>query len=320
MNIKLTILVLIFTPCFAQAITVANFSSSTNDRFTNDPSFIGADYDFSGVGRSTDTSSTKWATLIGDNYFISANHFHPGVGTNVQFFGGNSPSGTSFTYTVAGGFQVPGTDFWIGYTSTSIDASLARYNYTTTAANTLAETGWSGAQLLTSGDHTSGVAGSPTSHVVGTNAVESFINTGSSSFQSPQHTVNLSEAVTFDQIITFNNLSGDDTLSFTQHESQLQSGDSGSPLFTVSGGELLLLGTAWAIAANVSGNFIDTDGPVGSGGDPLEQREATFYAYIGSYETELNNTIALVPSAIPEPSALMLAVGSCGLLLRRKRA
>ena len=89
---------------------VANYSGPTNDRFDNDPSFVGAGLDFSGVGRTT---NGRWATLIGDNYFVTAIHF-PATG-NVQFLADNDPSGTVFQYTVAGSFNVPGTDIRIGY-------------------------------------------------------------------------------------------------------------------------------------------------------------------------------------------------------------
>lgn len=302
----------------AHAITVANYSDPTNDRFTNDPSFIGIAYNFSGVGRSTNTADTRWATLIGDNYFLSANHFHPDIGTQIQFTAGNSVSNSMYTYTVAGGFQVAGTDFWIGYTASSIDSSLARYSYSTTPANALADTGLSGVNVFMNGDRVSGLAGSPTSHTLGTNQIESFRNTGTTAMNTPQTSVNFAEAATFDQIVTFENISGDNTLNFTTHESQVATGDSGSPLFTTSGGNLIIQGTAWAVATSIPGNFIDTGIP-GIADDPLETRNASFYNYIGSYETELANTIALIPAPIPEPSAFLLICVSIPLIFRRRR-
>lgn len=295
------------------AITVANYSAQTNDRFENNTSFIGNAYDFSGVGRSTNTLDTRWATLIGDNYFISANHFFPSVGSQIQFIAGNSISDPTYTYFVAGGFQVPGTDFWIGYTNTSIHASLERYNYSRTSANSLAETGLSGSNVFMVGDRIPSSPGSPTSQTVGSNQIESFRNTGTTAMNTPQTTVNFPSPATFDELVTFENISGDNTLNFTTHESQVAAGDSGSPLFIASGADLILLGTAWAIAT-VPGNFVDT-----VGNDPLENRNTSFYNYIGSYETAIANTISLVPTAIPEPSALLLTAPALLLLLRRRR-
>lgn len=301
------------------AITVANHTAATNDRFANDASFIGNAYDFSGVGRSTNTADTRWATLIGDNYFISANHYFPAVGSQIQFFAGNSVSSPTYTYTVAGGFQVPGTDFWIGYTEAVMDLSLARYTYTTTPANTLAETGLSGVDVFMMGDRIAGSPGSPTAQTVGTNQVESFRNTGTTAMMTPQTTVTFAVAAPFDQLVTFENIPADNTLNFTTHESQLAAGDSGSPLFRVSGAELILLGTAWAISINVPGNFIDTGGPPGSIDDPLEARNATYYTYMGSYETAITTTIAAVPQPVPEPSSLLLAMPILLLPFRRRR-
>lgn len=313
-----TVLSFILLSCPAQAISVANYSDPTNDRFTDDPSFIGAAYDFSGVGRSTNTTSTRWGTLIGENYFLSANHFHPDVGSQIQFTVENSASDPTFTYTVAGGFLVAGTDFWIGYTATTMDLSLARYTYSTTSADTLAETGVSGADVLMSGDRVAGQAGSPSDHTVGTNQLESFRNAGSTAMNTPQATVTFGTAALFDQIVTFENLPGDDTLTFTNYESQVASGDSGSPLFSVAEGSLFLQGTAWAVAS-LSGNFVDTTGPAGGSMDPLESRNASFYNYIGSYETAIADTISMVPSPVPEPSSTLLSLLSLPLILRRKR-
>lgn len=301
------------------AITVANHTVETNDRFANNTSFIGNAYDFSGVGRSTNTADTRWATLIGDNYFISANHYFPAVGSQIQFVAGNSVSSLTYTYTVAGGFQVPGTDFWIGYTEAVMDLSLARYNYTNTPANTLAETGLSGIDVFMMGDRIAGSAGSPTAQTVGTNQIESFRNTGTTAMVTPQTTVTFADAAPFDQLVTFENIPADNTLNFTTHESQLAAGDSGSPLFRAFGAELILLGTAWAISTAVPGNFIDTSGPAGGTNDPLEARDATFYTYIGSYETAMDTTIAAVPLPVPEPSSLVLTLPALLLPFRRRR-
>lgn len=310
---------LLLAPALAEAITVANYSDPANDRFTDDPSFIGAAYDFSGVGRSTDTNNTRWATLIGENYFISADHYHPNIGTSISFTAGNSPAGPTYTYTVAGGFNVPGTDFWIGYTAMAMEPSLARYGYSTTAANSLAETGLAGIGLFMMGDRIANEPGAPMAQTVGTNQGESFRNTGTTNMSTPQTTVTFSLAATFDQIVVFENIPGDDTLTMTAHEAQVQSGDSGSPLFSVSAGGLFLQGTAWAVSLDVPGNFIDTTGSPGSGTDPLEARNASFYSYIGSYQTAIADTIAFIPAPVPEPTTALLSLLTLPFFFRRRR-
>lgn len=108
----------------------------------------------------------------------------------------------------------------------------------------------------------------------------------------------------------------------TISEGQLQEGDSGSPLFSGLAGELTLQGLAFAVVADpffIEGNFIDTGGFPGSTNDPYEQREATFFNYVGSYD--LSSAIAAVPApvSVPEPSTLLLVGGVGVFLLARRR-
>ena len=105
---KLILPLISLLPGVSSGIVVANYSSPVNDRFDNDPSFVGAGLDFSGVGRTT---SGRWVTLIGDNYFVTAIHF-PATG-NVQFLADNDPSGNIFQYTVAGiALRAPQEQSW----------------------------------------------------------------------------------------------------------------------------------------------------------------------------------------------------------------
>ncbi|MEN8735831.1 MAG: PEP-CTERM sorting domain-containing protein [Akkermansiaceae bacterium] len=314
----------------ALGVVVANYSDATNLRFDNDPSFIGNSHDWSGVGRVSATPDTgpfshhrEWATLIGDNYFISANHFKPTTGDTITFASGNSPGSPTFNYTVAGGFAVPGTDFWIGYTEAAMEASLKRYSMTTVAANNLADTGLAGNTLLMSGDHITGGPGTLSATVVGTNQAESFVNSGATSINTPEHTINFTptDSASFDWLVTFQNLNSDTANTFTNHEAQVQSGDSGSPLFNVSGGELEIVGIAFSVFSEpIDGNFIDTPGGPGTPNDPLEARQGSIYSYPGSYETEINAAIALVPDPTPEPSTVMLLLLSTTSLFRRNRS
>lgn len=304
-------------PALSQAVVTSNYSSATNDRFADDPSFVGAGFDWSGVGRS-DTG--KWATMLGDNYFITANHFEPAVGENVSFIAGNSTSSTTFNYTVAGRIAIAGTDLVVSYFDQCVDSSIARYTYTTTPADTLVEIGLAGETLLMSGDRVAGAPGSVTDHVVGQNQAESWREDGTMTMQTPDNTVTFASSANFDQLVTFRNLSGDTSNTVETYESQLQSGDSGSPLFSTSGTDLVLQGIGWAVSTSLPGNFVDTDGAPGSSNDPFEDRAATYYSYVGSYATDLDSAIATVPvCTIPEPTTLSLSLLASLSLLRRRR-
>jgi hypothetical protein len=324
----------------ADAIVVANYSDPTNLRFNNSSTFIGNnvdpagnDFDLSGVGRLSRLSPADqarveaggialregtWATALGPNYFLSANHFQPDAGSEITFYAGNSTSSNSFTYQVGGGFRVGNTDLWIGYTVTEIDQSIARYGYAATPASTLEDLGLGNEQLYLSGDLLAGRPGTVTDQVLATNQAESFYNHPETEFESPNGSgvdVPFTPPSGFanDMIILFQNLAGDDQ-NPTTHESLVQGGDSGSPLFRASGNTLTVLGVASLATTSVDGNFIDTFFP-----DPIEQRGASFYSYTGSYTTELDAAIALVPDPIPEPSTALILTLGLGLGLRRQR-
>ena len=300
-------------PGISNAVVVANYSGPTNDRFDNDPSFVGAGLDFSGVGRTT---NGRWATLIGDNYFVTAIHF-PATG-NVQFLADNDPSGTVFQYTVAGSFNVPGTDIRIGYFNEAVDPSIARYTYNNNDADALVDLGIAGSTLYTSGDRVAGAPGTIFDHVVAENQAESWFEEGTNSVEvpGPGGVSNVfNDPADFDQIVMFENESTDNANTFETYESQLQSGDSGSPLFSNQNGTLRLEGIAWAVVAppGFTGDFDTT----ASG---LEQRPGTLYSYLGSYDTEIQAEIANVPAPIPEPSIPLLGlVGVLGALGFRHR-
>jgi hypothetical protein len=104
-------------------------SSLRNDRFLNDPSFIGQPYDWSGVGLS---SNGAWATMISPTFFVSANHDHPGIGNTITFHTDNNPSGTSYTYTVDSTYYQTtyngyGSDLYLGKLTTPVAANIAKY-------------------------------------------------------------------------------------------------------------------------------------------------------------------------------------------------
>lgn len=286
-------------------VIIANYSDETNLRFADDPLFIGSAFDLSGVGRG----STRWATAIGPNYFLSANHFRPAAGSSVTFVDGNSLASPSFTYTVGGGFRVGSTDLWVGYTHLEIDPAIARYSYATQDADNLADLGLGDETLYLNGRRSSGATNSVTASVLGTNQAESFYEGGSEILPVPGGTVEIEVPGGFenDMIVLFENLPGDDNAPLF-HESLVQGGDSGSPLLRFSGGELIILGVGSLLGTEIPGNFIDTAGEIDTAEDPIELRSGSFYSYTGSYTSEIEAAIAQVPSPVPEPGVFFLAV------------
>ncbi len=93
MKFALLLLYLGLCSSAAMAVTIVNYSPAQFDRFSSgypgapvpntDASFIGLNYDWSGVGWSVD-DSTKSFAMISDQYFVYANHY--GSATNISFY------------------------------------------------------------------------------------------------------------------------------------------------------------------------------------------------------------------------------------------
>jgi hypothetical protein len=103
-------------------------SSPANDRFVDSPSFIGAPYDWSGVGNN----GGSWATMISPSYFVSANHDHPAPGSTITFHLDNNPNGPTESYTVDSTFYQTqyggqGSDLYLGKLTTPVSSNIAKY-------------------------------------------------------------------------------------------------------------------------------------------------------------------------------------------------
>ncbi len=283
------------------AISIQNFTPPTNDRFANDPAFTAAAYDWSGVGRAADG---KWVTMLSSTVFISATHFRPGlpgsgIGSTVSFLPGNDPGAVAVSGTIAGAQQIGSTDLWIGFLASPLPGSIASYGIATiplTGANYAASSVANQFAYLSGLSPTVGSYGaSPlTNQATGTNRVEGF-----------QAGLSLSGS-TGDGLLFAQNLPGDPGFSLTAFETDVNAGDSGSPLMTVSGGNLVVSGIAWA-----SGTTDIDPGP----GSTI--RNLSVYTYTGNYATAIQSYIAAHP--VPEPSALALLAGSFLLIGRKRR-
>lgn len=105
---------------------INGFTAVRHDRFQNNAAFILASSDLSGVGRS---SSGRWATLIGNKLFATANHFPPGSGETIRFFQTNNSGGTFYdaVVDVTAVGQIAGTDMYIGKLTTAPPIWAKRY-------------------------------------------------------------------------------------------------------------------------------------------------------------------------------------------------
>lgn len=219
----LSIALILLLPVTANGtMTIRNYSAASHYRFYtgSDKNFIGTLYDFSGVGYS---SSGSWATLVSDNYFISAAHLHPGTAQTVTFYTSNDPNGTKYTYTVAGGTRIGTTDLWIGWFDTTVNPSIERYPILTLPEND----DYAGLVLYNYGKQ----------DIVGRNVIES-INT---IYCSPS--TGLTAEYDYDN---------HDIPSVGGDETYLIGGDSGAPSFTVVNANLALVGIHWAHTTSVA--------------------------------------------------------------------
>ena len=293
MFVKIAIVFTLLGCSLGSAITIAGSTPQLNDRFANDPNFIGSQYDFSGVAREISGNQNTWATLIGHCYFISANHFHPADGDLVTFYETNDPNGASHTYTVSGGTRIGNTDLWIGYFDQEVDSSIARYSFSTTVADSLEDTGLVTVASNVTFEDAVAIAQNTDSGITYAGTAATQVAVGQNNFEAFIDDSPVLDLGTFDQIITIEETG-------ELFETQAVANDSGSPIFSIDGGELILQGTASAIGTLETGEDI------------------TIYNYVGSYDV-LGTIDALDITHIPEPTVVaLLSLGGL-TLLRRKR-
>ena len=188
-----------------------------HDRFYSgsDKAFLGQAYDWSGVGKSTDS---RWVTMISPSYFLSAAHYTPNG--NVTFYEGNDVGGPSHTYSIASGVKVGATDLWLGKLSTTLDPShnIAYYPILMLGADSL----YPGIELYNYGQQ----------NRVGRNVID---DNGIQIFTEAPST-GMSMYYDYDN---------NDVPSVGGDETFLIPGDSGGPSFAVWNNELALLGIHW---------------------------------------------------------------------------
>ncbi|MCC5789906.1 MAG: hypothetical protein JJT75_09740 [Opitutales bacterium] len=277
-----------------EGIVIDGFETETNDRFSNDSSFIANDFNLSGVALS---DNGRWVTMISPNVYISSEHFRPGSGQNVTFYASNDPNGPTVTRTTtATQERVGDSDIWIGTIDSPLSSSFAYYNFATqnTTNNQTVPVLQDDESFINSPyfEATAFHFGrSPTSWsisqdiAVGQNVIDHWFG----EFSAANTTGEIAFGSTVDE-------EGDG--NYVAFESFWEIGDSGSPVLVEDNGELVLVGTGWFTTGNPDRNG---------------------FAYIGNYTEEIETF--LEAHSIPEPStyAVLLGFATFGLVLYRRR-
>ncbi|MEX0320735.1 MAG: hypothetical protein AB3N63_01105 [Puniceicoccaceae bacterium] len=250
------------------AIAIDNFTSSTNDRFANSGSFLLNSWNLSAIAKN----QSGWGTLISDNVIISANHLHPAVGSVLNFYKDNDPTGTPFEREIVSGQRIAASDIWLGVLSDPLPPDVQPLPFMTDTIS-------SELRFRTVGleDETGYMVGrSPSSFAtdldmaVGENILEYW--------WGPFDTAGTNDMA----IVAIQQLSTDSGYLF--NESKLNIGDSGGPLLAVVDGDLKVVGINWF-------NGYVTQGST--------TRDLSGFSYVGNYASELNTVISDNASNVP---------------------
>jgi len=262
------------------ALVIQNETTARHFRFSNDPGFIGIDYDWSGVEISGGDGK---ATLISPSYVISANHNRPGgaspIGTSVSFRPGFNASTPTVSRTISESHRISGTDIWVGKLDSPILPSENITFYPILKQANLND--YVGMEVFMHGK----------SNDVGRNVIESVqLSTSGSS-------TNRTISTWFDSAAQG---------GFDPDEARVESGDSGAPTFVVWNGQLALIGTHW----------LSLGGGTGSGDTLLDEYVEDINAVMsGEQVTVIPEPSTLWLAAL---AGLLLATGKRIPFCRRK--
>jgi hypothetical protein len=277
-------------PAAARAAVVAGYTPETNDRFTNDPSFIANQFDLSGVALN---ASGRWLTMISPNVYLSAYHFPPAASSIVTFYASNDPAGLSVERTVTATSQRIGTsDLFIGTINTPLPSSFTYYAFATQVTNNT-NTAGGGPSAANAQSWINSPYYLADAYLVGRSPAELPVAQdmviGRNKLDGFQTSINVSGTV--DHAITsVNNQPADG--NFLPYELSFQTGDSGAPMFVANNGTLTLVGINW---------FVGTIGGLPNNG----------YSYVGNHAVAINEFLAV--HSVPEPATATLLL-ACGVL------
>lgn len=256
------------------AILIDGFSSGTHDRFANDPGFIAADYDLSGLGIN---ASGRWGSLVSENVVLSAYHFFPAVGSGLTFYSGNDPSGPSITRTVLAGQRIGASDVWIGVLSDPVPPGYSAFSFTDEPVADSAA--FAGSSLV--GQPLFMVGRSPTALPVARD-----VALGANVANAWEDSITAS-GTTDQALVAYRDLPADP--DYVSSEAFLQVGDSGAPVLRDVGGNLTIIGFNWFISQ------VDLDPR------PRQQdlRDVSGFSYVGNYAAEVD---AVIQAFLDDPS------------------
>lgn len=260
------------------ALIVREYDPNRHDRFLNHADFLGASYDWSGVGRAND--GLGWGTLVSPTFMISASHFSPS-GT-VRFYESNDPNGNFEERDV-----IAKTALRQGTSPFVSDLSILELSAPINNAvfyPILDHMPGAGAELIVFG--LSNTTPAQTNMRVGRNHLDEVLT----DFSHPNLGSRQGDVFIYGY---------DETGGIGGDEARVQGGDSGAPSFTIVNGQPVVLGIHWF-------RFDPGDFPgLGFGsGDTL----------VSSFASEMNSVMAAAGSservtvlaAVPEPSSLLL--------------
>jgi len=263
------------------AINIEGFTSATNDRFANDPQFIADNFDLSGVGIA---DNGRWVTMVSENVFLSAHHFHPSDGTNVTFHAGNDPNGFSTARTVAESQRIRDSDLRIGRLDTPLGNDFSPLPFVSSLF--LPQEVFMFGRSPSSRPVNQDIAVGKNVLDGSTIATITFEPDGS----SPDTTDTFATAVVDEE----------NQGNFVPFEAFLQAGDSGAPVLMEDGnGGLTIVGTNSFIGTNSSAQ--DVNG----------------ITFVGFYADDIQSFIDAHP--VPEPDAFAVILGGAVLLLANAR-
>lgn len=277
------------------AIQIVGYDTLTNDRFANDGSFVADQFDMSGVAHNG-----RWATMISENVYVTAEHFAPGVGSSMTFYADNDPNGTSVTRSITSNRQqIQDTDIFVGTLDSALPAGFSFFDFATEAI-TNTNSGPPGARP-DSGSFVNSPYFEANAYAVGRSP---------SSFEASQNMAvgrNLLDDFVLNRNVTGAN-SGDaieatdDGSGGVVFEAMLETGDSGAPLFVDNGsGSLTIVGVNWFVASTSTEDFFGA-------------------SYLGNYDDDIQAFVDA--NAVPEPATYALLIGILALgstVLRRGR-
>lgn len=268
------------------ALQVASYDANVNERLNGSANFIGAGYDWSGVGQ---TSDGRWVTMISDEYFISVGHYHPEAGApDVRFYLSDSLSGGFEDYTVDTSFGIQLmtdqglSDIWIGRLTSTTSSNIATYNIFDPLGDPNVLEGENVFVVGNSGQ------GAYQNFRVGTNVLDLDDGILGVAERSVSIVNGWSTTEVYDADVLY------DTF--------FQSGDSGAPTFIVNNGVLELVGVH-----SVAGTITLP------GGD----EQVSIDSLVSGYRQEILGLI----TPVPEPGGVVLMLGAAfTVILRRRRS